>query len=1247
MVSVHDAEEIKFFLDELEENLEYLDSAIMALEENPTDQENLDEIFRVAHTIKGSAGFLDLTNLVELGHAMENVFQKFQAGDVPITKEVIDTVLECKDRIGEIGRMLGRQEDTSTVDTTDLIQRVNSFLAGSAAPAAKTPAAKPEPDQESKTGAPAAPPAPEVAQEGVRIVQIVISPNELAPSIRAFLVGKNLEKLGEIVKQEPSEEVMDADDYEMPADRTVLFWLNTGATDEEIIEEANVDLIDQVNIVSDEKPQHASPLQPAADLAKGKKPGAKEDIETSDTVRMPVSRLDVMLNLVGELVIANSSFLQIQETLRSMGRMDHIYRDVRDRTKDLVRISSEIQDLVMKSRLVPISQVFNRFKRFVRDFSSKSKKKIRLEMLGENTEIDKKIIDEMIKPLTHLVRNSLDHGLESPEERTAAGKPDTGLLRLTASQEGNYIYVIIEDNGRGLNYARIVEKAVERGLIDHDEAQTLNDDEIKELIFHSGFSTKEEVDEMSGRGVGMDVVKRSVENLNGTIIIDSRQGAGTIITIKLPLTLAILNALIVRVGKDRFCIPMSSIVETQKVNAKNFLTVENNEMVRLRDSLIPVIKLDKIFPEATEEDGKNSDAKEETPVHETPEAFRPDERKKELVADEYPVIVVDFHDTNVAILVDQFLSRQEMVIKSLSEHYRSIEGISGASILGDGSIILIIDVHGVIQLYRQQRGIRIFQESSELPAQRLPRMKRPDEMEIPATVVPAARVPAPEVKPSAKAVETIAGVSSITPEQFEQLEDLEISTAMEDEEPPESPDQMSKSIDKPDELIGAHEFQDTPVTAIPAKDEPEEIVTIEEEKPPAISYDEDIEGVDIFDSPDEPQPESAVSEAADATDTLAGGLDLEEKRIEEETGQTLEVKDEREDSIIIDETDKPEKPVEIRETPDNVVEDVMPPATSSGAQESVYDINIDEIEQEMKAMDRKYNGEEEPSEPTAETPQPPTEPEPPEPSDIIDETPGEAPEPETVSDETEEPVAEESGDAEGESEFDKMRRMMETGEYVEDDQPLPIDSIALSHFNREEYNFDKLNNILNGTDAEALESWLREGTMSAIEGIKSLTGHDNIFPGKTVARKYSPEKILSHFQSMRENEPGFVALLLPIMPVDGMMYMLLTEKNARTMASMLYEAAEMDTPEVIDLDPLMEVTNILGSSYTNSLTQLADLPIEPGIPEIIETTDQVMESINRSIESIRHSILFIENQFLWQEKVVLAELFIMIPDLKH
>lgn len=1234
MVSTHDKEEIKFFLDELEENLEYLDNAIMALEETPDDQENIDEIFRVAHTIKGSAGFLDLGNLVELGHAMENVFQKFQTGEIPVTKDVIDTVLECKDRIGEIGRLLGKEEDTSAIDTSDLIERVNSFLRGQA-----PPPEKPKAPQPATPSQPASPLTEEFeAQQGVRVVQIVISENELAPSIRAFLVSKNLEKLGEIVKQEPSEEAMDADEFEMGPDRSVAYWLRTDASNEEIIEEANVDLIDQVNFPETvdtqtaQTEQKAEQIQPP-DEKNIKKQAVKEDIETSDTVRMPVSRLDVMLNLVGELVIANSSFLQIQEAIRNIGQLDTIYRDVRDRTKDLVRISSEIQDLVMKSRLVPISQVFNRFKRFVRDYSSKSKKKVRLEMLGESTEIDKKIIDEMIKPLTHLVRNSLDHGLESPEERVAAGKHDTGLLRLTATQEGNYIYVIIEDNGRGLDLDRIVEKAIERELITREEAQNFTDDEIKALIFHSGFSTKESVDEMSGRGVGMDVVKRSVENLNGTIIIDTKPGSGTIVTIKLPLTLAILNALIVRVGNDRFCIPMSSIVETQKVSVKNFLTVENNEMVRLRDSLIPIIKLEKIFPESLYDEDEDENDDEDDNEHKKEEIISPDKALKENaiehsdesnIIDEYPVIVVDFHDTHVAILVDQFLSRQEMVIKSLSEHYRSIEGISGASILGDGSIILIIDVHGVIQLYRQQRGVRIFQESSDSSLPIMTKsvesrgIKPPEQTTIPSPPsIPANVVP---VSPQAEAV--ISDITSITPEQFEQLEELEIAQT---DTPEEKTEESPASAE---ELIGAHEIEPAIVENIDeAEPETEESEPQEEPEQQLEENLLDDDGIEIFDTPEDQLPE----EPDETTE------ELEEKRIEEEPPLDIEIEEEGPDSIIVDETKKTQEAVK-------------------AASVSVFSIDIGEIESQMHSMDS--NGEipaGKPTQPSREeaiqeeamaTPKQEQEEEL---EDIVIE---ESAPPEMEEEPPEEPKEEATEAAppeeeEEESEFDKMRRMMEEGEIEEDDQPLPIDSIALSHFNKDDYNFDKLNNILNGSDAQLLESWLRDGTTTAIEGIKSLTGHVDILPGKTTAKKYSPEKIQSHFNKMAETDPGFVALLLPILPVDGMMYMLLTEKNAKTMASMLYEAAEMDTPEVIDLDPLMEVTNILGSAYTNTLTQLADLPIEPGIPDIVETTEQVMESIEKSINTIKHSILFIENQFLWQDKVVLAELFIMIPEVKH
>jgi|GEM_PF-11777 len=1368
MVSVHDKEEIKIFLDELDENLNYLDDSIISLEKNPGNQETLEDIFRVAHTIKGSAGFLDLQNLVALGHAMENVFQEFKSGGVAVGKAVIDTLLECKDAIYNIGQLLGKGEDTTRIKTDALIARVNQFVKDKktgGAPAKATPV-----DQSLK-------PAdgefsPQDFIPGAQLVRVWISASELAPSIRAFLVSKRLAERGEIIQQKPSEEEMDAEDFELPADREIRYWIKSESPLEEIESAAKADLIDKVSVLPEEILKAMISFS-SEQSEENEVKTQKADIETSDSVRIPVQTLDIMLNLVGELVIANSGFNQIQETLRNLPELQNLFKDVRDRAKDLTRISAEIQTLVMESRLVPISQVFNRFRRFIRDYSSKSGKKINFTMSGESTELDKKITDEIIKPLTHIVRNSLDHGLELPEERLANGKSETGTLHLESYQEGNYINIIIKDDGRGLNYDKIIQKAIEKLIITPEEALTISDENVKNLIFHSGFSTKDAIDEMSGRGVGMDVVKSSVEELNGSIIIDSEPNEGTILTIKLPLTLAILNALIVKVGSEKYCIPMSSIIETQKVDAKNFLTVDNNEMVKLRDKLIPTIRLEKIFPASAE--GADKEPEKQLQMHEL-------KRSKRKMSEEHPVIVVDYHGTPVAILVDQFLSRQEVVIKSLSEHYRTIEGISGASILGDGSIILIIDVHGVIQLFRAQRSKTFGDITTISPIARMGKTQ-PDTVKTPLARMAPKIIP--KIVPPAKEKKDISltNLSSMSPEEFEMLEDVDFETPQATGETGEGQKKQSEAGE--DEYAG-HDIiiypksKDTaPVAPHAETIEDEEMIEEdilsyedieifgddEEESPdlkeiagkatppwetkkipdatpealpgtPAkksIEAEEDTfspDDIDIFDgSVEEPaaldegseietaQPETAPEAEPLEMEPLQGVAEeeaAEETQEQKETGD-VEIFDEPETdaglserilkgdagfatesteakkaaeepqnamltpepgTIALEEDDgitefpdtEPAYPGDLGEdtfefsvSPDDTVtlhtgEKTIDGSTEQRLQEgiseeqAIYDesphrlstapnleVTIEEIEEEMTEMEN-YKTDDAPEPAPAETPvtppvEPPVEEATPEPA--LEEKPVEEKGQEGGEETTQEPLPEMS-------EFERMKMMIETG--AVDENSTMYQSIALSHFNKDDYQMEKLHDFLDGKNPEMVRLWLKNGNERAIEGIKSLTGRTNITPGQTRAKKYTRDKLNVFIERYRGDDLPVVGLALPILPIQGMLYFILTHNSAQNMAAMLYQTAQMTPPEVIDFEPLMEVTNILGSAFTNTLTQITDIPIEPGLPEILENNELLIESMNEHLKkSEEKSILYIENEFLWGDKEVLAELVMMIP----
>lgn len=1075
MVQAVDTEELKVFLDELDENLAFLDDAILNLEENPDDKETLEEIFRVAHTIKGSASFLGLKNLVELGHSMENVFMEFHKGGVEVTRDVIDTVLACKDAIEAIGHALGKGEDTDSIEVDHLVEKVHAFLENSEAQAK---------EEMSPAGLP-----PEIEPlDDCTVVRVWISPLEVAPSIRAFLVYKNLSDLGEICKQEPEESFLDSDEFQAQDEREVRYWFQGGVPKGEIENSLKIDLIDRVEILEDFEIVEHNQKVAKSDVPKAKPKGdekkekkkvekkpttSRDDVEVSDNVRIPVSRLDTLLNLVGELVITNSGFLNVQDEVRQVPGLDATFRNMRDRVKELFRISADIQELVMKSRLVPVGQVFHRFKRFVRDYSGKSDKMIQFQTVGDDTEIDKMIIDEMIKPLTHMVRNSLDHGIETVQDRLKAGKHEAGTLTLAASQEGNYINISISDDGKGINVAVIKDKAVKKGIISKEEAEKMPDDQARQLIFAQGFSTKEAVDEMSGRGVGMDVVKRSVEVLNGTILVDSTWGHGTKITIKLPLTLAILNALIVQVGKERFCIPMASIIETQKVHQSSFITVEGNEMVRLRNQLIPIVDLSQIFDQFITKEVEKVDEGEIIIEY---EKEREDERLEE--DDEFPVIVVEYNDNLVGFLVDQFISRQEMVIKSLAEHFRPIDGISGASILGDGTIILILDVHGVIQLYRAHRrqlGMQMAVSTTTPPAQKEDHLKLySDRVQV-------------------KDVKVVDGLP-----QAIQL----------DEEEKKVEESSPKAKSKP------------ATRATPAAQ-------------PTVS--KKVESDDVVSDED----------LAKAFPALAG-----------DSGGYI--------------------------VPDNVAS----PLSSETASPAV---------------------EQEPSqEKTEETAQAPAE-----------------------NSETE--------DEEDVTFFDKATK--EPVSSANESQP------AVKHSPEQ---LERLQRLFEPEHIDMLKDWLRQGNSRAIQGIQQLTGNINIRMGKSKAKRIVAEQISQLLTHIVEGRSGSIAFELPILPLDGVIFFMLTEKSAKQMIDMLWREMNLPAPEEgdeIDFEPLMEVTNIIGSSYTNSLAQVCDATIEPGVPALLEGDENIKLKIQNKLDSTSFKVLYIENQFLWDQEGIFAELLIMLPEI--
>lgn len=641
--------EASAFLEDLNENLNAIEGAIFRLESSPDDTKQLTDIFRAAHTIKGNAAMMNLTNLVALGHALETTLQECLSGNLAIDRDALRLFAECRSAMAEIGEALRTGEDATGIAILPTTDKLQVLLL----------------EDKNRGGLPAAN-APRRVE-----VRLHIARAELAPSVRAFLVETKLAELGAIVAKEPSDEQLEAPDF-LASARLLSFTLETMVSIAEIRENLNVDLIEDITIT-----ETTAPLKTETPAFERDKPETVADVQgtAGDTIRLGVRILDRLLNLTGELVLANGGLLQIADELRATKGSENQSLRLTEKNREIFRIAAEIQNIVMKSRMLPVEHVFSRFRRFVRDYADSSGKTIHLDIAGEKTELDKRVIDEIVKPLTHLIRNALDHGIETREERVAAGKPPEGVLKISATQAGSSILIIVEDDGRGMNLEKILTRAIEKNLVSREKAARLTPEEIRDFIFMPGFSTKETVDDVSGRGFGMDIVRSSIEQLSGDLTITSVEGKGTRMVVKLPLTLAILTTLTFEIRNDIFALPLTVIEESLRVLPGSIVEVDGREVLHSRSSILPFLRLDRIL------------------------GYPPVE---EVAIDHQFAIVADLHGTKVALGIDRFLKKYDLVVKSLNENYRPVPGLAGASMLGDNEIVFILDLAEIVELYRNR-----------------------------------------------------------------------------------------------------------------------------------------------------------------------------------------------------------------------------------------------------------------------------------------------------------------------------------------------------------------------------------------------------------------------------------------------------------------------------------------------------------------------------------------------------------------
>ncbi|TFE25423.1 chemotaxis protein CheA [Cohnella luojiensis] len=659
------------FLEEVEEQLQIMEQEIMRLERDGSSEEAVQSLFRTAHTLKGSSAAMGFDQMKDLTHEMEHILDQVRNKQLSITNEMVNLLFKCLDHLGVLKDEIvtGRSQSP---DIPALVEELHRFTSS----AASLPIALPAGPQ-ARTASEAVDFASLSYDHQLRIqehidhglsiaaVTVEISPDCIMKLARAHIISNQLSSMGIVVHTLPPLESLDED-----ADISKILYIVA-------TEDAGVNFEQALSGMMDIAGVEACPLllsaaSPSANPRPGENRQPEEAKRKAQTVRVDVERLEQLMNLVGELVIDQTQISRIGNVLGHRYASDDAVDDLEQVSDHISRVIGELQDSVMKARMLPIEQLFNRFPRMVRDLSQSLGKDIDLAIEGHETELDRTVIEEIGDPLIHLIRNAIDHGIESGDARRHAGKPSKGMLRITAAHEENQVVITVEDDGAGIDPDKMKSAAVRKGIITAEEAQGLSEKESIHLIFRPGFSTAATLSDVSGRGVGMDIVKSHIEKLNGIIDIDMTLGQGTRFKIKLPLTLAIITGLRVELNKRTFIIPMSSVVEIVRIPPEEIQTIKSDPVVVIRGEVLPLIWL-----------------------HDYLQIPRTEAGRKHL-----PVVVVGAGEKRIAIVVDELNGNQEVVVKSLGSYVGKISGISGATILGDGRVGLIFEVAGIAKMMK-------------------------------------------------------------------------------------------------------------------------------------------------------------------------------------------------------------------------------------------------------------------------------------------------------------------------------------------------------------------------------------------------------------------------------------------------------------------------------------------------------------------------------------------------------------------
>lgn len=702
---------LEIFIDETKEHLQTLSDQLMILETEPENMDTINEIFRAAHSLKGMAGTMGFKRMQRLTHDMENVFQEIRSENMKVQPELVDVLFRGLDALESYLANILETGDEGTEENEDIINTLNS-IAEKAKGGSGTAEAQPETQAASATGS--ANSDKHAKYEDIRIadyekatfdkakeqnqnifgITVYLQESCILKAARAFLVFKALEEMGEVIKAEPN--VQDIEDEKFDTDFSLVYFtkepletIKTAIENVSEIKEAVVGVFDaqleeteeaaepakteekqepqttkKEEMAPKEKSGAAAQAAPAKEKKTSRKSGGqKAKPAIGRTVRVDIEKLDVLMNLVSELIIAKNGLVS-----SSADSAQHNDSGFNEQIEYLESVTTNLHESVMKVRMVPIESVVNRFPRMVRDLNKKLNKKMELHMTGEETELDRTVIDEIGDPLQHLLRNAADHGLESNEERVALGKPEIGNIYLDAYQDGNNVIIEVRDDGAGINVEKVRNKAVEKGTLTREQAEAMSDKEIIDLLFQPSFSTAEKITDVSGRGVGLDVVKTKIEGLGGNIECKSVLGEGSSFIIRLPLTLAIIQALMVELGNEKYAIPLGNIEMLEDIPVSDIKHVQTKEVINLRGTVIPLVRLGKML------DVEPTDQEEEN----------------------LTVVIIRKGDKQAGLVVDNLIGQQEIVIKSIGNYIHCSKMIGGATILGDGEIALILEVNALV-----------------------------------------------------------------------------------------------------------------------------------------------------------------------------------------------------------------------------------------------------------------------------------------------------------------------------------------------------------------------------------------------------------------------------------------------------------------------------------------------------------------------------------------------------------------------